>query len=58
MHREQSGSDTGCPDTRKLQMAAETGSTYNFGCCIDINAIPTAKVGFPATANASGINRE
>jgi hypothetical protein len=58
MQREQSGSDTGCHDTRKLQMAAETGSTYNFGCCIDINAIPTAEVGFPGTAYASGAKRK
>jgi hypothetical protein len=33
-------------------MAAETGSSYKFGCRIDINAIPTAKVGFPGTVNA------
>jgi hypothetical protein len=46
MHWQQTGSSTGCPDTRKLQMAAKTESSYNFGCRIDINAIPTANVGF------------
>jgi hypothetical protein len=39
-------------------MAAETGSSYNFGCRIDINAIPTAKIGFPGTANALAANRK
>jgi hypothetical protein len=58
MHREQTRSDTGCPDTPKLQMAAKTGICYNFGCRIDINAIPTAKVGFPGTANALAANRK
>jgi hypothetical protein len=51
MHREQTGSDIGCPDTQKLQMAAKTGRSYNFFCRIDINVIPRAEVGFPGTGN-------
>jgi hypothetical protein len=58
MHREQTGSDTGCTDTQKLQMAAKTGSSYNFGCRFDIDAISAATVGFPGTTSASGANRK
>jgi hypothetical protein len=39
-------------------MAVETGSSYNFSCCIDINAIPRAEVGCPGTANVLGPNRK
>jgi hypothetical protein len=44
--------------TKNFKMAAETGSSYNFGCRIDISAIPTAKVGFLGTANALAANRK
>jgi hypothetical protein len=40
------------------KMAAKTGSSYNFSCRIDINVIPTAKVGFPGTANALAANQK
>jgi hypothetical protein len=46
------------PTPKNYKWRKKNGSSYNFGCRLDINAISAAKVGFPGMTNAYGANRK